>query len=149
MKKGTFVCTAAALASVFLSSCCACRKGSPKIANLEADKWRLTEFRGEAVPTEKSVVLTFDAEKKMVYGKAPCNNFFGGYSLFEDPQHNIEITNVGVTRMLCPNTRIEDGFVRELSDVKRLKIEGDRLLLLDAQGDLVALLTAVPATAEK
>lgn len=147
MKKRTFVLTAVALASVLFTACCACRKASPKIANLEADSWRLIEFRGEAVPTDKAITLTFDAEKKTIYGQAPCNNFFAGYSLFEKAEHNIEISNVGATRMYCPDTEIEDGFTRELSEVKRLKIEGGRLLMLNADGDLVALLTAVPKVA--
>ncbi len=148
MMKKTFTRATVVLAAVVLSSCCACRKGSPKIANLEADNWRLIEFRGEAVPTDKAVTLTFDAEKKMIYGQAPCNNFFAGYSLFKDAEHNIEISNAGATRMFCPDTEIENGFTRELSNIKRLKIEGERLLMLDADGNLVALLTAVPRTAQ-
>lgn len=147
MKK-TFTLAAIALSAVILSSCCACRKGSPKIANLEADNWKLIEFQGQAVPTDKAVTLTFDPEKKMIYGQAPCNNFFAGYSLFKDAEHNIEISNAGATRKFCPDTEIEDGFTRELSNIKRLKIEGERLLMLNAGGDLVALLTAVPKTAE-
>lgn len=147
MKK-TFTLAAIALSAVILSSCCACRKGSPKIANLEADNWKLIEFQGQAVPTDKAVTLTFDPEKKMIYGQAPCNNFFAGYSLFKDADHNIEISNAGATRKFCPDTEIEDGFTRELSNIKRLKIEGERLLMLNAGGDLVALLTAVPKTAE-
>lgn len=147
MKK-TCLLAAVALAAAGLSSCCACRKGSPKIANLEADNWRLIEFQGEAVPTNKAVTLTFDPEKKMIYGQAPCNNFFAGYSLFKDAEHNIEIGNAGATRKYCPDTEIEDGFTRELTNIKRLKIEGERLLMLDAGGNLVALLTAVPKTAE-
>lgn len=147
MKK-TFTLAAIALSAIILSSCCACRKGSPKIANLEADNWKLIEFQGQAVPTDKAVTLTFDPEKKMIYGQAPCNNFFAGYSLFKDAEHNIEISNAGATRKFCPDTEIEDGFTRELSNIKRLKIEGERLLMLNAGGDLVALLTAVPKTAE-
>lgn len=146
MKK-TFTLAAIALSAVILSSCCACRKSSPKIANLEADNWKLIEFQGQAVPTDKAVTLTFDPEKKMIYGQAPCNNFFAGYSLFKDAEHNIEISNAGATRKFCPDTEIEDGFTRELSNIKRLKIEGERLLMLNAGGDLVALLTAVPKTA--
>lgn len=134
-------------AAVLLSACCACRKGSPKIANLEADNWRLIEFQGETVPEDKAVTLTFDAEKKTIYGQAPCNNFFAGYSLFKDAEHNIEISNAGATRKFCPDTEIEDGFVAQLTNIKRLKVEGEQLLMLDADGNLAALLTAVPKTA--
>lgn len=147
MKK-TILMGAVALAAVFVTSCCACRKGSPKIANLEADNWRLIEFMGEAVPAEKAVTLTFDPEKKTIYGQAPCNNFFAGYSLFKEPEHNITIANAGATRKFCPDTEIEDGFVRQLTNITRLKIEGERLLMLDAEGNMVALLQAVPKTAE-
>ncbi|WP_283391960.1 META domain-containing protein [Millionella massiliensis] len=144
-----FAVAAAAFAAVALSSCCSCRKGSPKIGNLENDNWKLIEFRGEAVPSDKAVTLAFDAGKKTIYGQAPCNNFFAGYSLFEDADHNIDISNVGATRKFCPDTEIEDGFTRDLSTVKRLKFEGERLLMLNAEGDLVALLMAVPKTAEE
>ena len=148
MKKGWMLATVGA-AAVLLSACCACRKGSPKIANLEADDWRLIEFLGAAVPTEKAVTLTFDDAEKIIYGQAPCNNFFAGYSLYEDPEHNIEIKNAGVTRMYCPDTEIEDGFVSRLTEIKRLKLEGERLLMLDGEGNLVALLQAVPRTAKE
>lgn len=147
MKTG-WMLAAVGAAAVLLSACCACRKGSPKIANLEADDWRLIEFLGESVPAEKAVTLTFDAAQKTIYGQAPCNNFFAGYSLYEDAKHNIDITNAGATRMYCPNTEIEDGFVRRLTDIKRLKFEGGRLLMLDGDGNLVALLQAVPRTAK-
>lgn len=148
MMKKSLTLAAVAVAAVFFTACCSCRKGSPKIANLETDNWRLIEFQGEAVPTDKAVTLTFDPEKKMIYGQAPCNNFFASYSLFEEAGHNIDISNAGATRKFCPDTEIEDGFTREMSNVKRLKIESDRLLMLDGEGNLVALLMAVPKTAE-
>lgn len=143
----TITLAAIAMTAVILSSCCACRKGSPKIANLEADNWKLIEFQNNAVPADKAVTISFDAEKKMIYGQAPCNNFFAGYSLFKEAEHNIKVENVGATRKFCPDTEIEDGFTRELSNVTRLKIEGERLLMLNSAGNLVALLTAVPKTA--
>lgn len=144
----SFAVAAMAFAAVVFSSCCSCRKGSPKIGNLETDNWKLIEFRGEAVPSDKAITLAFDAGKKTIYGTAPCNNFFAGYSLLDDAEHNIDISNVGATRKYCPDTEIEDGFTHDLSSVKRLKFEGERLLMLNADGDLVALLMAVPKTAE-
>lgn len=149
MKK-TIVLAAIGVAAVLMSACCACRKGSPKIANLEADDWKLIEFKNQAVPDAKSVTLTFNPEKKMIYGKAPCNNFFAGYSLLEPGKgqlDNIKISGAGATRKFCPDSEIEDGFTRELSNITRLKVEGDKLILLDTDGNMIALLTAVPKVA--
>lgn len=132
---------------LILSSCCACRKGSPKVENLEQDSWKLIELTGKPVVASEGsneVVLTFNGAEKMIYGKAPCNNFFASYSLFKEA-NNIEIGPIGATRMACPDMELEMQFTTALSKVVRVKIEGGKLLMLDAEGELMALLEAVPA----
>lgn len=128
---------------VLVSSCCSCRKASPKMANLEEASWKLIEYQGQAVPSDKAVTLTFDPQKKMVYGKAPCNNFFGGYTLTDGKDSNISFAGMGSTRMFCPDTEIEDGLTRSMSDITRVKMDGNNLLLLDGNGNMVALFAPV------
>ena len=125
-------------ASALMVSCCACRKGSPKIGDLESAKWELIEFNNEAV-TGAPITLTFDSAKRMMYGIAPCNNFFGGYSLFEKAEDNIKISGVGATRKFCPDTELEDGFTSKITDVTRIKMEGANMLMMDSQGNLIAV----------
>lgn len=127
--------------SLTISSCCACRKGSPQIGKLENATWKLIELNLD--PIENSgITLTFDPEKKMIYGTAPCNNFFGGYSLFE-AQDNIKIGNIGSTRKACQEMAVENKFTAQLSDIVRVKIEDNYLMLINSQGALVAVLTLV------
>lgn len=148
MRKNNILSTSCiVLLGILLTACCACRKGSPTLANLEVDDWRLIEFRSEAVVQEQSIVLTFDPEKKMIHGKAPCNNFFSNYTLLDSKTANIQIGAGGATRKFCLNAAVEEGFVRMLPQVTRLQIEGDKLLMINAQGELVALLMAIPKTA--
>ncbi|CDN31321.1 hypothetical protein BN938_1227 [Mucinivorans hirudinis] len=123
--------------SIVFTACCTCRKGSPVVGNLEKRGWELVELYGKPI-TASGISLRFDAADKMIYGTAPCNNFFGGYSLFD--KGSIEIKNVGSTMKMCPDSQDEDKFVQALHAVVNLKIEGEFLLLLDEKGEMVAVL---------
>lgn len=130
----------AAVVMVF-SSCCACRKGSPVIGNLEKSVWQLVELSDKSIENS-GISIRFDANEKMIYGTAPCNNFFGGYSLYEDAKHNIKIGNVGATRRFCPDTEVENKFTATLQSVTQVKIEGDNLIMINAENQIVAVLAA-------
>lgn len=130
------------LVAIIFTACCACRKGSPIIGNLEKSEWKLIELNDKATP-ESGIKIRFDANEKMIYGTAPCNNFFGGYSLYEDKVQNIKIGNVGATRKFCPDSQVEDAFTQAISSVTLVKIEGDALLMLNAEGKIVAILEAI------
>lgn len=141
MKKTVIIALMFTVLSLTISSCCACRKGSPQIGKLENATWKLIELNLD--PIENSgITLTFDPEKKMIYGTAPCNNFFGGYSLFE-AQDNIKIGNIGSTRKACQEMAVENKFTAQLSDIVMVKIEDNYLMLINSQGALVAVLTLV------
>ena len=131
--------------SMFITSCCACRQGSPKIGDLENAQWKLIELNGNTVGNTE-ILLTFDANEKMIYGKCPCNNFFAGYSLSNADDNNIKITNPGATRKFCPDSQIEDEFASKIGTITTVKLEGqDKIMLIDAAGELVAVLDKQPA----
>lgn len=121
-----------------LSSCCACRQGSPKIGDLEAAQWKLIEFNDTTV-NNSGIVLTFNGAEKMIYGQAPCNNFFASYSLLEGDKDNIHIGPCGATKKYCPDSQLEDAFTMRFESITTLKIDGDKLLLIDKQGTLVGV----------
>lgn len=131
-----------ALVLFIITSCCACRQGSPIIGNLEKSEWKLIELNDKATP-ESGITLRFDANEKMMYGTAPCNNFFGGYSLYQDKVQNIKISNVGATRKFCPDSQLEDTFTQMVTNVTLVKIEGDSLIMLSSEGKIVAILEAI------
>ncbi len=132
---------------VILTSCCApCGKSAPKIGTLEESSWRLVELNGKAIENS-TITLTFNAEEKMVYGTAPCNNFFGSYKLFEakGTERNIQFANIGATRKLCPDVdmSIEEDLARDLHSVKRAKLEDDNVIFVNPEEKSVAVFTKV------
>lgn len=140
MKTSLKISTVIILASI-LSSCCACRKGSPKIGELESATWQLIELTQNPIK-DSGISIRFDPEKKMIYGTAPCNNFFGGFSLLKDKNQNVKIGNVGATRKFCPDSENEDKFAMLISTVTNVKIDGENLLMVNAEGELIAILVA-------
>lgn len=129
------------LSGVGFSSCCACRQGSPKIGELENATWRLIELKLNPIEDSR-ITVRFDGTTKMIYGEAPCNNFFASYSLTTE-KDNIVVGAVGATRKACPEMDLEMEFTGVLGSVVRVKTEGDHLLMIDGQGALVAVLIAV------
>lgn len=126
---------------ITMNSCCNCRKGSPVIGNLEKSVWQLVELNNKQIDNS-GISIRFDANEKMIYGTAPCNNFFGGYSLYSDKTQNIKIGNVGATRKYCPDSENEDKFAGALSTVTSIKIDGENLIMANDTGEIVAVLTA-------
>lgn len=139
MKK-VFLFIAIALSAV--ACCTPCNKSYPKVSKFESDVWRLVEFRYSKV-TDSPITLTFNAEEKMVYGTAACNNFFGGYVLSGSKDSNIKFQNMGSTKMYCPDSELEEAFVASLQGVVKLKMDGDNLMLLDSDGEMTALMEKV------
>ncbi len=130
MRKVTTILSTALLA-LLLTSCCACRKGSPKIGNLEETSWQVSEALSAPV-APGALSLRFDKYTKQLLGEAPEGAFFANYAI-QEGEHNVVIRELG-------GQAIRNPFVSSLRRVVRLKMEGQRLLMLDGEGNLVALL---------
>lgn len=127
-----------------LSSCCIpCGKAAPKIGKLEEVSFTLRELNLKNVE-DSGVSIRFDAVEKIFYGGAPCNNFFGGYHLYEakGTDRNIEFFNIGGTQKACSgtDTSIERGFVKLLPSVKRVMFSDDNMLMINSDEEIVAVL---------
>lgn len=72
--------------------------------------------------------LEFNAADTMVAGRTNCNRFFGKYEL---KGKELELKNLGMTRMACPDMQYEDAFVKMLDEVDRFEIKGAELTLFD------------------
>ncbi len=129
--------------TLFLSSCCSlCVSKSPRVGDLEGVKWELVELQG-VVLEESQITVSFDANTKTINGQCPCNNFFGGYVLSNDKKSNVKFGNMGATMRMCPDTEVEESFVRGISGVILLRVEGDNLLMINAEDELFAVLRKV------
>ena len=92
---------------------------------LEGTTWKLAKM--EAIPAAAVgkeadfFTLEFNAADTMVAGRTNCNRFFGKYEL---KGKELELKNLGMTRMACPDMQYEDAFVKMLDEVDRFEIEG-------------------------
>lgn len=99
---------------------------------LEGTTWKLA--RMEAIPAAAVgkeadfFTLEFNAADTMVAGRTNCNRFFGKYEL---KGKELELKNLGMTRMACPDMQYEDAFVKMLDEVDRFEIKGAELTLFD------------------
>ena len=90
---------------------------------LEGTTWKLAKM--EAIPAAAVgkeadfFTLEFNAADTMVAGRTNCNRFFGKYEL---KGKELELKNLGMTRMACPDM---------LDEVDRFEIKGAELTLFD------------------
>ena len=111
---------------------------------LTGGAWQLASFaagRGE-VAEGYEATLELDSGAATAGGFAGCNRFGGGYQSEGD---SLTFGMMHSTMMACPDeprTRQEQAFLAALEEVAGFAVEGDRLRLLDGQGEL--LMTLVP-----
>lgn len=102
-------------------------------AKLSGTGWVLSSA-GKRAPT-----IAFAADGK-VSGFSGCNRFFGGY---EQSGDKLSFSALAGTRMACKNDamKVEQGFLDMLAKVARSRREGGKLVLLDAAGRKLAVLS--------
>ncbi|WP_276497513.1 META domain-containing protein [Pontibacter litorisediminis] len=99
--------------------------------------WALYSLEGQDVQrpqNTQTAFIRFEEGKTRVHGFTGCNRFFGRYEL--DGQ-NLKLSNLGSTRMACPDMDQENKLLDVLSRVDSYRIAGD-LLTLYAGGTAVA-----------
>ena len=122
-------------------------QGSTKkaAAPLEKTQWKLVWVAGAKIETATPRQLPYiqlDPEGRRVSGSGGCNRLMGTYELSGG---NLQFTQMAMTRMACLHGGdTESSFVTALNEVKAWKIVGSKLLLMDADGHVVAKFAAVP-----
>ncbi|MCA3555598.1 META domain-containing protein [Aestuariivirga sp.] len=90
--------------------------------------WVLAGQTGQRAP-----FLRFEAGR--VAGLGGCNRFGASYQLKGD---RLSFSAIAATRMACDGMEAEQAFFAMLGKVKAMKLDGDRLELLDGQGKVLA-----------
>lgn len=137
MKK-LFIIASVLILGFSLSSCCnTCKKTKP--TEVKGSKWALVELNGKIVdrvaqdPADRLTLIL--GEDGRVNGKGDCNGFFGGYTLEKE---KINISNLGSTRMFCPDQALENQYLEVLQSAEKIKIDGEYMLLMDKDAKLIA-----------
>ena len=131
-------------ASALLLAMTGCMGGSKNVP-LAGTIWKLSSMEGipaTAISAEvDAFTLMFESEEKMVAGRTNCNRFFGKY---EEMGSELEFTEMGMTRMACPDMQYEDVFVKMLDEVDGFQIKGDELTLMDDKRSLAVFRAEKP-----
>lgn len=103
-------------------------------------KWILRKMKDTDTSSyeiaDNAVYMEIKSEDSRISGKAPCNNYFGGFK--SDFISSFQTSAIANTRMYCNNMKMEDLYFTLLQNAERFEIKegklylykGDRLLLV-------------------
>ena len=107
---------------------------------LEKTEWKLVKLVDTAVTADdphRWPDLLLDPGSKRANGLAGCNRMTGGYELMGD---RLTFDHMATTMMMCPSGMdTEQGFLKALGQVKRWKITGRKLELIDGDAKVAAV----------
>jgi heat shock protein HslJ len=117
--------------------------GEESAAPLEKTDWRLVRLGGATVTAadpQRAPNFILDAATHRVSGSGGCNRLSGGYEL--EGEH-LKFGRMASTMMACPSgMETERKFLAALGQVKKWKIGGRQLELMDDSGAVVAVMKA-------
>lgn len=123
---------------LFAGGCNSTAKLNP-LSTLMGDSWVLTSLMGSEIDLGKfaagAPTLNF-LEGGSLAGFSGCNNFSGGFSL---EGTDLKLDPGAITKKACPGTG-ENEFLTALQKVKSLKIEKEKLTLIDGVNELMSFI---------
>ncbi len=114
---------------------CSCGTQNKSVVDL-AGEWNIITVEGQKVSSEEIPFLGFDVKENRMYGNAGCNNIMGSVAL-NSKKGSIELSNVGATRRMCPDMKLEDKVLNALEKVKSYKATKKGVELTDAEGKVL------------
>ncbi|MGM9845893.1 MAG: META domain-containing protein [Muribaculaceae bacterium] len=110
--------------------------------------WRVTEINGNA--PEVAADIFFDIAELKIHGNTGCNYFNG--VIYIDPSHGnaIDFSQMGVTRMACPNTQQETAMLVALEQtVTATRLSSSTAQLADRNGKVLIKLQRIPLDSDQ
>lgn len=112
--------------------------GSPKQSvTLDdlAGEWKIEQVAGIPVNAENEAFLGFDVQENRLYGNAGCNSVMGGLQSKEPGKLAFE--SVASTKRMCADMATEDAILQAMGNVKAFDLQGEALMLTDAEGNVL------------
>ena len=107
-------------------------------------EWVVVKIGNETVDDE-GVNIFFDISAKKIHGNSGCNYFNGNISMDPATANSINFTNMGVTRMSCPNSDRERKMLVALEQTATaIRGGSDKALLIDRKGKTLLTLKRAP-----
>lgn len=115
---------------------------NPHQASLKDTAWQLSQLNGQAVNVDSTTPnrphLVFSPELR-VSGATGCNRLMGQAKV---SGHSISLAPLATTRMACIGENLEMPFVEALNNTQQFQLKDNQLVLKDATGKVLAVLTA-------
>ena len=121
---------------------CTPKKDIPVESNWAVDKLYV-EGNEISVPEGHNPYLAFLKDSK-ISGETGCNRFFGDFSV---KGKELGFTNVGSTRMMCPEMAFENAFMGAISSTAQFTLADNTLVLKDKDGNIIAILKKIEPVA--
>ena len=103
-------------------------------------QWIVTKIKDKDIDNEECNIF-FDIPEGKVHGNTGCNFFNGDIYINCDRSNAIELSNMGVTRMACPDTTQETAMLVALEETASAIQQGEnRVVLYDKNGKEVMTL---------
>lgn len=126
--------------------CCACRSYQKKTRRpLVGTEWQLIRLGGKDLSPKAGTYTIVLSEQGTLSGIGACNRITGSYETTES--RALKIGSLGMTRMMCPDSKGEQEFVAALETTTHYEMDGPMLLLL-SNGELRAVLKALPVQSD-
>lgn len=130
MKK--ILVSAAVLSAVLMSSC----GTSGKSVDLSGE-WNIVAVEGQSISGESSPFIGFNIEEGRIYGNAGCNRIMGSVAIDTINPGQMHLSQVGATRMMCPDMNTEQKVLAALNNVSGFQASANGVELTDKSGKVV------------
>ena len=146
MKK-TFFLSAAVFVSIIFTGCCVLNSGNQTVCCKDETSFQITgNWKIEDLPSasEKKIKPAPNAEinftKDTVNGCAGDNRFFGSVKF---DGNNITFSQMGMTKMMGPNSEYETCFIEALNDTAAYAVKDKKICLVSKDGKILIILKPV------
>ncbi len=101
-------------------------------------EWNIVKVENKTIQAEdkdSQPFLGFELNDKSVYGYVGCNQLTGALNINEQ-QKTIDFSQSGLTQMMCPDMSTEEAILKAMGNTTAYRQEGEKLLLLDKNGNI-------------
>ncbi len=120
------------MAAAVVTSCSSVR--NMPVDDLSGE-WNVVKIENKdiTVPADgETPYLAFDVVNSRLFGSVGCNRVMGG--LYATEAGAIDLSQMGATRMMCPDMALEDQLLTALNQVKEFGVDKEgQLVLMDGQ----------------
>lgn len=108
--------------------------------------WQITAVNGQSVDTDEAT-LFIDINELKIHGNTGCNFFNGDVYIAPDRINAVDFSNIGSTRMACPDMQRESAILLALEETaSAIRGSEGNVMLLDSNGKELMTLRSIPMT---